>query len=185
MAYLDAAKDPLSNLENFEDPFTNPASMQFGIVPDASSSEPAVVADEPGTGPMRSQALRGLTKGTAEELHLRNASRGRPPSLPSPSSNGDEDILIELSKQPTDQRLLALEQYVFEQHARDIFSLNLKTRTLENKMTIVLGETDIVGSKAKRYNMSTFSSPAKTELDDDADKCVLLAGGGMQLCLVV
>ena len=95
MAYLDAAKDPVQNPEPIGDPFGNPESSQFGVVPNlAVPASPLPIADPD------SPAQHGLMKGTAEELHLRNASRRRPlsPESPSginasPSPSEDEDIL--------------------------------------------------------------------------------------------
>ena len=168
LQHLLDAKDPVSNLENFADPFTNPASSQFGIEPNASVDLGGPIGQSPSPQPLRDQALRGIARGTAEDLHLRNPRRDLPPSPDGASQRvtDDSDILVELARQPTDQRLLALEQYVFQQHAQELYGLNLRTRTLENKMTAVLGETDSMGMKAKRYHMSALSSPARSMNDD-------------------
>lgn len=106
----------------------------------------------------------GLPRGQApaEEMHLRQSMR-RAPVHDTTNEGSGSDILLSLARQPVERRLLALEQYVFEQHTRDVFSLNLKTRTLENKMSVVLGDTTIVGPKAKRFNRSVLSSPMLTE----------------------
>ena len=125
LSHLDAAKEPTLDVDHIGDPFGNPASSQFGIVPNLSSPAspgPIASADSPGTGPMQSQALRGPLKGTAEELHLRNASRASPSSLPPPEGADDEDILVELAKQPVDQRLLALVcvQHTTQENTREL-----------------------------------------------------------------
>ena len=161
LAHLHAANDPENNVDLIGGPFGDPDSSQYDVVPNLSvpaSPGPTVEDEAADTDPMRSQAFQGLMKGSAEELHLRNASRRPPPSRLSPGSDGDDDILVELSKQPVDQRLLALEQYTVEQHSCELFPLNLKVRTLENKMTLVLGQTDIVGAKAKKCDVDLLVS---------------------------
>ena len=142
------------------------AERPFAPTPTQEPATPASTVPL-GYSPTRPNLRGSLAPGAAEEIHARH-SRPSTVHLRGSLNNGsnedsDSDILLSLAKQPVEQRLLALEQYVFEQHSRDLFSLNLKTRTLENKMSVVLAETDHVGKKAQKYDMSRLSSPQLTE----------------------
>ena len=79
MEHLAAAKDPLAQLENFNDPFASVRTVQFGIVPNAvvDVKEASPPSSWPASGPAtgspgrRPGYLRGsasATKGTAAEL---------------------------------------------------------------------------------------------------------------------
>ena len=127
----------------------------------------------------RAARLAAMGPQTPSTPHLRGSRARSPPTPTAPplpispqlmpeGEHMDADMLFALSQQPTDQRLLALEQYVFEQHARDLFSLNLRTRAVENKMSVLLAEEFQPGPKAQRYSMTRFSSPAQSQRADEA-----------------
>ena len=60
---------------------------------------------------------------------------------------GHEDLLVQQAARPIRERPIALEQYVFEQQAKDLVSLNLRTRVVQNMMSVLLAEDFSVGGK--------------------------------------
>ena len=171
-------------------PFQDPSNSQYGII---SGNEDYMAAEAARSAPVTPR-LRGTAKrspshgfpsswpppppnlrGSAQELRERNAARlGQPlptpaPPEPEPSDSGadgeaDEDILTLLSKSSISQRRLALEDYVFEQHAKQLPLMKKHILSLEERLAVLSGEyehsADATGSKTRRYEMSQFSSPA-------------------------
>lgn len=127
-------------------------------------------------GPLATTYASHHLRGTAAELRRRKerleehqsanttevsqgATSTKPSDVDEPKANEhdeeDEDICAMLSRAPTDQRLLALEQSVFTKHDRMIFGMNMKIETLENHWGTLFGDYEEPGVKATRYDMST------------------------------
>ena len=90
----------------------NAQPTRFGPSPPQSPATPA------STVPLGYSPARQQETHPANDMHLRQAVRRGPGT-----DETESDILLSLARQPVEQRLLALEQYVFEQHARDLFFL--------------------------------------------------------------
>ena len=75
---------------------------------------------------------------------------------------GDEDKDFDNSEFPLNQRLAALEDYVFVRYGKALFTCQMQIRSLESKLQTLLAHDSVAGPKALRYNMSTPSSPEAT-----------------------
>ena len=90
------------------------------------------------------------------------AEASAPPPEPGDVEEDEPNFLEELARQPTDQRLLSLETYVFDVHQRQLFDFHMKLRTLSHKLSILAGDFEQPSLKAKRYQMDSLSSPDAT-----------------------
>ena len=75
------------------------------------------------------------------------------------SRDGDLELLRDAAEQPTAQRRANLESCAFTKHNKEINDIMHKMKTFENKLGIILGSDAGPSWRAKRYQMSTLSSP--------------------------
>ena len=79
----------------------------------------------------------------------------------------DEDLLTAVSKYPHEQRLLALENYVFEKHAAEIPKLHAKQRHLEDQLAVLANiATDLQAglSSGSKMPLSVFAMTSRVRI---------------------
>ena len=135
LSYLDGARSIERDVHDGDaipwSPFDDPSSSQYGIRPGASDPSPA--PSQPGAASTSEPPLQG----TAAELRRRRGHMAENARVP--TGDSEDDILITLSKHPIDQRLLALEQFVFEAHDRKLKHLELQVQLLTQQLDNVRG----------------------------------------------
>ena len=97
-------------------------------------------------------------RGTAEELRQRAGHDAERVRL---RDDGD-GLLDTVSRQPWEDRLLSLEQHVFDLHDRRLRHVELQNKLLTQQLENVRGDKGELGTKARRYGMSAYSSPEES-----------------------
>ena len=178
LRYLAEAKNPVNQLDAFDDPMHNVASSQFGIVPNITTDVHAEAApSHRGPGALPAPNPPSPPRGTPAELRKRwlkdrptanaeQATHTSAPALvpPSPSApaigamdlEGDEEILWDA------ERLDNLNTSVDALRLRADAHENI-IQDMNNKMSLLLGQDAPHQGrlKALRHSMSQHSSPER------------------------
>ena len=146
-------------------PHEDPFDAQYGTVPGSGPGSPTVQAPVPDNplvhGHLRGTAaelrqrngatpveaathpsstnLRGTLNKQSTETHLLTPVKSDDEGAAEESNPDNAAFFVELAAQPTDQRLLARETYVFGTHARDMYASHIQFKDLQTTMATGMG----------------------------------------------
>ena len=167
-------------------PHEDPVDEQYGTVPGSGPGNPTARAPVPvnplvhghlrgtaaelrqrnGAAPVdiaahpSSTNLRSTLNKQDPETHLLAPVKSDVESAAEESDPDDVAFFDELAAQPKDQRLLALEPYVFGKHARDNYAHHMQVKDLQEQIDTVMGVPSAYSARVHKYNMSVLSSPS-------------------------